>query len=301
MRLYQLSQLSRDKSVTAHAQLGRWRAAHGPEFNLGWRGNVFPVKLYKYRGEWRLIYREKKQYTHYVPFALECSPHNPTEIHIHNIHKTGKHAGSTLVNFVLAVCRKLGALSATLQDAAEVTCAKNGQDVALSVIQLLKHGKSFYERFGFQPDSAREHKKALALVNRVRKIKLHTVHMQFERAIHILVNANKDPKTFELVEKQHHGYPAIYIRNPKSKIPDMLSMYRHIARKMKASKCTYFAEFLVQIATHKADCAVYTDLLGMAFTEHVLRYRGTELDVNKWANLVQRIDYEYPKLMKYTF
>jgi len=285
-------------SASAYACLRHWHTVYGPVFNMRWRTNIFPIKIYKYQKEWRFIYRQRKQYTPYTPFALEIQPRAPTHVHIQNIHKTPRLTGSTLMNFVLAVCRKLGARDASLEDAADVTCLKNGENMRLSVIQLLKKGQGFYERFGFAPIQSTT--RAMKLVHTLQNIQLSTVRERFEKAIALLSAAQKDPRTFELKTTAQFGYPPVYVPDPASHIAEKLTVFRRIVRKLKASQSHSLAAFLAYSAAHQVDCRVYTDFVLLAQEEQFLVYQGKEVQVNKWAHQVNQLSRAYPQTMHIT-
>ena len=286
---------------SAYLQVAHWKKTYGSTFTLVWRSAEFPVKLYKYAGEWRIQYNQSKQYSPYVPFALEIAPHDPNIIHIHNIHKTRRHTGSQLVRFVIALCKKLGANEAILQDAAFVTCRKNKQEMRLSVIQLLKDGQGFYERFGFEITNTKQHARLMDKIKKLQKIKISSVLAKFQEAIQLLVQAKKDPTNFELKIISTDGYPDIYMRNPNAKISELLPLFRQIARKLTRSNSTFLTDFLVYSAKHKTDCAVYTEFLDLAFQNHSLVYKNKQVNVNKWARTIVKIERSYPDMLRYKF
>lgn len=286
---------------TAYARLKHWHATHGTNFTLEWRGNAYPVKLYKYSGDWRLAYRQTKQYTQYTPFNLEIGPFRPNHMHIANIQRTSTFSGSTLVNFVLAIGKKLGCVEADLQDAAEVYCAANQGEMRLSTIQLLKQGQGFYERFGFKIENSRDQKRVTRLVANIQKVKLSTVMNHMRRAVALLETARGSPKTFTLRVVPGKGYPDQYVRNARSELPEMIESYKAILGKMERSTCATFADFLVQSAHHTTECAVYTKFMHLAFNDNVVGYRGKDYPINKWGRLVQELENAYPLTLTYTF
>jgi hypothetical protein len=286
---------------SAYARLAIWKTTYGSELNFEWRGATFPAKITKYDGEMRLMYRQSKQYTHYVPFALELTPYDPDMVHIHNIHKVNGISGTQMVNFVLALCRKLGASEALLQDEAMVVCKKNNHAMTLSLITLLKSGKSFYERFGFVAFPKTKRLRMAALLRRLRKVQMVDVLKRFEQAVDMLEKARADPRTFDLVTKGIAGYPDVYMRDPVKEIPSKLGQFKRIVSKLKKSKTTLLVDFLAYSAQHQTDCAVYTDFLQLAFDEHRIAYQGKELVVNVWSNTLERIQYESPRQLKYIF
>lgn len=286
---------------TAYARLAMWKKTYGCIIDLEWRGTSFPVKLYKYGGEMRLMFRETKQYTPYVPVAIEICPHDPDTIHIHNIHRTATISGTQLVNFALTVGRKLGAAEALLQDAATVVCEKSNDRMNLSLITLLKTGKSFYERFGFEAYPKTRRKRVAALVGRFQKIKVSDVLKRFKQALRLLERARADPATFELRIKGDAGYPSIYVRDPTSYIPTKLALYKRLVNKLTQSRSRTLADFLANSARHATGCVVYTDFYNMAFDQHTLVYKGRPLVVNSWARMIEQIDREYPDQLRYTF
>ena len=286
---------------SAYARLGMWQKEYGAQIDFEWRGTIFPAKIYRYKGELRLMYREPKQHTQYVPFALELDPITPHEVHIHNIHRTPEIRGTQMVNFVLAVCRKLGAKKASLQDAATVVCRKNGHEMNLSLISLLKSGKTFYERFGFQITLKKSKKQLAPLLEKIRSVPLQTVCKRFEQAVKVLQQALKDSRTFELRIKGRIGYPDVYMRDPVKEIPEKLKQYKRILGKLRRSNSTMLTDFLVYSAQHQTDCAIYTDFLMLAFQEHRIVYRGKEVVVNKWARILDKITYTYEPLLHINF
>lgn len=286
---------------SAYARLVMWKSTYGSELNLKWRGTTFPAKISKYDGELRLMYRQPKQYTQYIPFALEIAPHDPHAVYIHNIQKVGEISGTQMVHFVLAVCRKLGAQEASLQDAAMVVCKKNNREMHLSLISLIKSGKSFYERFGFEAYPKTKRKRAAAMIRRLQKVKLVTVLKRFEQAVAMLEKAQVSPHTFELVTKGLHGYPDVYTRDPVKEIPNKMALFKRIAAKLKRSKTAMLTDFLAYSARHQEDCAVYTDFVSLVFDEYQILYHGKELVVNEWSRTLDEITYEYPRQLKYTF
>ena len=297
LRLADISQVGN----TAYARLAMWEKTYGSAIDLEWRGVLFPVKLYKYNGEMRLMFREAKQYTQYVPVAIEICPHDPTTLHIHNIHRTAAISGTQLVNFALTIGRKLGATEALLQDAATVVCKTNQERLNLSLITLIRTGKSFYERFGFEAYPKTRRKRVAARIKRFQAVTLADVLKRFRQAIRLLERARKDPATFELRIKGDDGYPDIYVRDPAKRIPAKLTLYKRIADKMSQSASRTLAEFLANSARHAGGCTGYTDFYKLAFDEETLVYRGRPLVVNSWARTLQQIDCEYPDQLRYTF
>jgi len=268
---------------------------------LEWRGTTFPVRIYKHGDEMRIIYRQAKQYTQYVPFAIEIQVFTPNTAHIHNIHKTAAIPGSQMVHFALAVCRKLGAKEAELVDAAEVMCAENDMEMSLSLLTLLRTGDTFYERFGFEMTPKTRKQRLVRKLAQFRKITVSMAQKKFAQAIRVLERAQKDPATFELREPGRGGYPDIYTRDPVKTIPQLLTTYKQIHKKLEKSKCDKLADFLSYSARHTKDCAVYTEFLRLGFSEQRIVYRGKEVIVNKWSNLLEEIARNVAGTLKYKF
>jgi hypothetical protein len=289
------------KGPTAYACLNHWRTVYGAQFELEWRQHRYPVKVYKYQGEWRLMYRQAKQYTRYIPFAIQISPHSPNELYIYNVHKTPKHSGASLVNLMLAIGRKVRASKATLQDAAHVICPANQTEMHLSTLQLIKHGRGYYENFGFVPVGKTKYIRAKQTITQFKKIKLGAVIRKFEQAVQLLSEARKDPKKFDLQIINTYGYPAQYKHEPGTQIPEYLEKYRKFVKKMKASKSEYLYQFLSYSAAHATDCALYTDFVEMANDRYTLTYKQKKLVVNKWSETLYKIEQLYPDMLEYIY
>ena len=205
---------------------------HGSHFNVEWQSVSYPIKLYKYKQEWRIHYRQKKQYTKYIPFSLFVTSSEKTVLHIGTIHRETPHSGSSLVRFVLALGKVLKAKKAELQDVAHVQCKDNNQDMRLSLLLFLKKGKGFYEQFGCQSmfQHASRQTKMLKLRTKLQRIKLETVMRSFRQTIIVLQKAIKKPDQFELIVPSNNGYPTRYTRDPERLIPSLLHVHDHTCK-----------------------------------------------------------------------
>ena len=285
----------------AYSRLAKWKLNYGPMFTLEWRGACFPVKVYKFNGEWRIQYHQPKQYTSYIPFALEINLDSPNSVHIHNIHKTQTHSGTQLVHLALSICKKLGATEATLEDAAYVPCAKNRKEMRLSLIHLIKHGRGFYEQFGFTPYPKTRRQQTMRTVKKLQKVQLATVRAKIRDALNLLKAARREPDHFELVQPGEDGYPDIYVPNPHKHIARKLRMVQRIYDRMNKSACARLVDFLYLCARHKSDCAIYTMFFNLAHDDHLLQFKEQQVSINKWSKQLAEIEEGYPSTMRITF
>lgn len=255
----------------------------GKRFNIKYKKNMIPVKLYKkvYKETgnsfYVLEYYLKKQYEELKPFQIlfydeSSETFDKNDItYIGNIHRTEEISGSTMVKFVIELQKKLKVKKTTLYDGATVYC--NDQKIDLSFFKLIEKKRTFYQKFGFkfstdgiyqlrriQYGSKENFQKIMnKCIDKFRKIKVSEylkLHKQIVDLINIIIK-KQDYKKVEIISKSN-----IYSKQYQieKELLEQIQQSNNIIKILSDTKKVYLYQLLIELLK-KGYCHYYNDIM----------------------------------------
>jgi len=92
-------------------------------------------------------------------------------------------SGSNIINFAIKFCKKIGIDRIRLRDVSSIHV--NGYKFNLSLIRSMAIGKTFYQKFGFQPDNLSYYKKYINMINNIGDMTINYLFTQLNNNIYI--------------------------------------------------------------------------------------------------------------------
>ena len=225
---------------------------YGMRFNILYRKNTIPVKMYKTyihkQYYFTIQYYLVKRTSILKPFLLQFylkSDGKKNDCYIANISKIGKLSGTFLIKFVLFLLKKLWVKNVFIIDGTTVNCASDKMDLSLQ--KLLTQGKSFYQRFGFKYKVSTQHSSYKFKIFNDKELEtcLWNKVTQFKKIkVETLINIYKkmlDLITLIIKSNSYHKVDIAYFDNDKS--DDVI----YEIDKLKKQKCLDILHNTIQI------------------------------------------------------
>lgn len=309
----------------------------GSKFMISYKRNVMPVYFFKEKSEnkantyYVMKYGVKTTKDHRLyPFSItmyynvnNANVQDVNDVYINNISAIEKDDyegqkpinGSTVVEMVLLLLKRLQVKDAYLNDGASIGCEGNdGRGISLSPFKLLEKRRTFYMKFGFKPVLT-EHMKRdgqyksintfMKMVDKsldkISKIDMNDVHKYLKSMIN-LVNRIYVKDDFEKVEI-HRYIPEEFSERKldKTKNKEILEKYRASCMMLEKSMLSN-GNLLrwIKMIFYK-ECKIYKNLMEVMFPWNMgvifynkkmykIKYRTDFMNVDAYTNMNFKIE-----------